>query len=254
MKDQATAMIEPVYFGLITVRTTSTRLPGKCLLPFGNESVISHVIKRALNFGMNPIVCTSTDSSDDILEEIADELSVSCFRGSMNNKLQRWFDCAEEFNVDYFHTIDADDPFFDGLEMIESLDLLRLDKYDVVCPTESSSAGGASVGYSLTKNIVNRALKGTINSTDTEMMWGFLEKVNGIKMTNLPETCKYGLKLRLTLDYEEDYWLLHSLARVLGNNASRSEILEFFVRNPDFSKINFFRNEEWKNAQILKAT
>jgi spore coat polysaccharide biosynthesis protein SpsF len=229
-------------------------LPNKCLLPLGEETVISHVIKRTLHSGIRPILCTSRDSSDDILEEIADQLDVCCFRGSMGNKLKRWFDCAEEFNLDNFHTIDADDPFFDVLEMIKSLDLLLSKGYDVVCPTESSSSGGASVGYSLTKDIVKRALDGTNDSTDTEMMWGFLEKVNGIKMTHLPETCKYGLKVRLTLDYQEDYWLLNSLARVLGNNASRSEILEFFLKNPDFSKINYFRNDEWKNAQLLKAT
>ena len=229
-------------------------MPNKCLLPLGEETVISHVIKRTLHSGIRPILCTSRDSSDDILEEIADQLDVCCFRGSMGNKLKRWFDCAEEFNLDNFHTIDADDPFFDVLEMIKSLDLLLSKGYDVVCPTESSSSGGASVGYSLTKDIVKRALDGTNDSTDTEMMWGFLEKVNGIKMTHLPETCKYGLKVRLTLDYQEDYWLLNSLARVLGNNASRSEILEFFLKNPDFSKINYFRNDEWKNAQLLKAT
>jgi spore coat polysaccharide biosynthesis protein SpsF len=243
-----------IYNGFITVRTSSTRLPNKCLLPLGEETVISHVIKRTLHSGIRPILCTSRDSSDDILEEIADQLDVCCFRGSMGNKLKRWFDCAEEFNLDNFHTIDADDPFFDVLEMIKSLDLLLSKGYDVVCPTESSSSGGASVGYSLTKDIVKRALDGTNDSTDTEMMWGFLEKVNGIKMTHLPETCKYGLKVRLTLDYQEDYWLLNSLARVLGNNASRSEILEFFLKNPDFSKINYFRNDEWKNAQLLKAT
>jgi spore coat polysaccharide biosynthesis protein SpsF len=242
------------YTGLITVRTASSRLPNKCLLPLGQETVISHVIKRTLNSGIKPILCTSRDSGDDILEEIANQLNVSCFRGSMDNKLQRWYDCAVKFNVDNFHTIDADDPFFDGSEMIQSLNLLSSKDYDVVCPTESSSSGGASVGYSLTKDIVKRALEGTNDSTDTEMMWGFLEKVNGIKMTNLPETCKYGLKVRLTLDYEEDYWLLNSLARVLGSNVSRKEVCEFFLRNPDFSKINYFRNEEWKNAQILKST
>ena len=119
-------MIDSKPIGFITVRTSSTRLPNKCLLPLGDETVISHVVKRAIAYGIEPIICTSTDKSDDILEEISKELGVKCFRGSLVNKLKRWLDCAEHFNVNSFHTIDADDPFFDGSEMIASLDLLKV--------------------------------------------------------------------------------------------------------------------------------
>jgi spore coat polysaccharide biosynthesis protein SpsF len=245
-------MVDLNYTGFITVRTSSTRLPGKCLLPFGDETVISHVVKRAINYGIDPIICTSTDSSDDALEKIANELGVRCFRGSMANKLKRWFDCAEEFNIESFHTIDADDPFFDGSEMIESLNLLVSGRYDVVCPTESSSAGGASVGYSLTREVIKKALINLNDDTDTEMMWFYLEKIPGVMMTAQPETRSHVSGIRLTLDYEEDYWLLASVVRVLGNNATRDAVNQLFRDNPDFTKINFFRNQEWKKAQLSK--
>ena len=245
-------MVDSKFTGFITVRTSSTRLPGKCLLPFGNETVIGHVIKRAISYGIDPIVCTSMDSSDDVLEEIANVLGVRCFRGSMKNKLKRWFDCAEKFNIDSFHTIDADDPFFDGFEMIESLHLRQLGNYDVVCPTESSSNGGASVGYSLTRDVVKKSLSGLRDNDDTEMMWYYLEKVKNIRMKVLPESSNDNFNIRLTLDYEEDYWLLASIARLLGNAASRTEIKQLFTNNPDMAKLNLFRNDEWKAAQISK--
>lgn len=245
-------MVESKFTGFITVRTSSTRLPGKCLLPFGNETVIGHVIKRAISYGIDPIICTSMDSSDDVLEEIANVLGVRCFRGSMNNKLKRWYDCAEEFNIESFHTIDADDPFFDGSEMIKSIKLLQSGNYDVVCPTESSSSGGASVGYSLSRDIVARALYGLEDNTDTEMMWYYLERIKGIKMKTLPDHGTINSNVRLTLDYEEDYWLLASVVRMLGNNASRKEVNQLFVGNPDLSKVNLFRNNEWKTAQLSK--
>ena len=245
-------MIDSKPIGFITVRTSSTRLPNKCLLPLGDETVISHVVKRAISYGIEPIICTSTDKSDDILEEISKELGVKCFRGSLVNKLKRWLDCAEHFNVNSFHTIDADDPLFDGKEMIASLDLLRSKDCDVVCPTESSSAGGASVGYSLTTAIIKKALENLDPDTDTEMMWYYLEKVSQVKMEILPEASNANIKVRLTLDYEEDYWLLASIARILGNSASRDAVKQLFLNNPDFSKINFFRNKEWKDAQLAK--
>jgi spore coat polysaccharide biosynthesis protein SpsF len=238
--------------GFITVRTSSSRLPNKCLLPLGDETVISHVVKRAISYGIEPIICTSTDKSDDILEQISKELGIRFFRGSLLNKLKRWLNCAEYFNVNLFHTIDADDPFFDGLEIIESLNLLRSGNYDVICPTKSSSAGGASVGYSLTRAVVKRALVDLEDDTDTEMMWFYLEKLPGIRMAILPESDNQISGIRLTLDYEEDYWLLASIARMLTNSASREEVNQLFLNNPDLAKVNFFRNDEWKAAQLSK--
>ena len=245
-------MIDSKPIGFITVRTSSTRLPNKCMLPLGDETVISHVVKRAISYGIEPIICTSIDKSDDILEEISKELGVKCFRGSLVNKLKRWLDCAEHFNVNSFHTIDADDPFFNGSEMIESLKLLASGRYDVICPTESSSAGGASVGYSLTREVIKKALTNLADDTDTEMMWFYLEKLDDVRMAILPESRLQISGIRLTLDYKEDYWLLASIARILGNSASRDAVNQLFLNNPDLAKVNFFRNEEWKEAQLSK--
>lgn len=123
--------------GLVTVRTSSSRLPGKCLLPFGDATVLDHIIRRAVAFGIDPVVCTSTDPSDDAIEGIALAQGVKCFRGSLQNKLKRWSDCAAHFDLQAFHTVDADDPFFDGDEIKRSMRLLAEGGYDMVCPTES---------------------------------------------------------------------------------------------------------------------
>ena len=236
----------------ITVRTSSSRLPRKCLLPFGECNVIEHIIHRAIHYQLDPIICTSIDPSDDILEEIARNEGVKVFRGSMLNKLKRWYDCCIYFDIDQFHTVDADDPFFDGDLMKKSMKLLEKG-YDVVCPTESSSAGDASVGYSLTKNIIEKSLKFIEDEEDTEMMWYYLEKVKSLKKVVLPNPNNSPLKVRLTLDYEEDYWLLESVRKILGNLTTRQAIDELFLKNPDLHKINWFRNEEWKLGQKEKS-
>tara|TARA_B110001450_G_C17663218_1_gene498299 strand:+ start:1828 stop:2565 length:738 start_codon:yes stop_codon:yes gene_type:complete len=239
--------------GLVTVRSSSSRLPSKCFLPFGKDcNVIEHIIRRAKHYNIDPIICTSTDSSDDLLEKTAIKEGVKFFRGSLTNKLQRWADCATHYNLKAFHTVDADDPFFDGNEIKRSYELLLSEKLDVVSPTEESSAGNASVGYSLTTKTVIRSLKGLSSETDTEMMWFYLDKISDLKKKILPSISKSNLKLRLTLDYQEDYWLLDSLRRILGNLATRDEIDTLFINNPDLYKLNWFRNSEWKKAQDSK--
>ena len=111
---------------------------------------------------------------------------------------------------------------------------------------------GQALVIHLTTAIIKRALENLDTDTDTEMMWYYLEKVRSIRMVNLPEASNATLKVRLTLDYEEDYWLLASIARILGNSASRDAVNQLFLNNPDLAKVNFFRNDEWKEAQLSK--
>ncbi len=236
----------------ITVRSTSSRLPGKCFLPFGSGNVLEHIIRRTHQYGLDPIVCTTTDSQDDRIIEIARNEEASVFRGEPVHKLKRWADCCAEFNLEAFHTVDADDPFFDGNEMKKSFQLLIDGGWDMVAPSQSSSAGGATVGYSLTKDIVDRAVALTDEGEDTEMMWYRVSQVAGLIKTILPESVKNPVEARVTLDYEEDYWFLASLARIVGATANRPEIDRFLRRNPDFAKINWFRNQEWADAQASK--
>ena len=49
---------------IITVRSSSSRLPRKCYLPFGNITVLEHIIKRVEHYNLKPIVCTSSNTSD----------------------------------------------------------------------------------------------------------------------------------------------------------------------------------------------
>ena len=72
--------------GLITVRTSSTRFNNKCLSRFSSfETLIEFVISRCLYYQIDPIICTSLDQSDDILEDLANKTGIKIFRGSLDN-------------------------------------------------------------------------------------------------------------------------------------------------------------------------
>lgn len=236
----------------ITVRSLSTRLPEKCFLPFGKVSVLEHVIQRSIHYDLNPIVCTTIEASDDAIVDLAKKWNVEFYRGPVENKLLRWSQCCEHFDLESFHSVDADDLFFDGDEIKRSMKLLQDENLDMVCPTKSSSAGAASVGYSLKADIVKRACNGIDKGADTEMMWYYMEKMPDLKTKILSETREKISNMRLTLDYKEDYWLLESVRRMVGNLASRNMVDELFLSNPDLHKINWFRNDEWKVEQISK--
>jgi len=235
-------------YGFVTVRLGSSRLPKKCLLPFGEGNVLEHIIRRAKHFGFKPIVCTTTLKEDDAIVKIAEQEDCLFYRGSAKDKMKRWLDACDKFGVEAYHTIDADDPFFDGELGKESFKLLKKG-FDIVHPSSKMYVGG--VGYSLTADIIRRACA-IKQSNDTEMMWYYVEKVPGVRQTELEVPAKTA-KIRLTLDYQEDYWLLCSVLRTLSPNAGWKEVEDLFVRNPDLYLVNWFRNEQWKNNQIEKG-
>ena len=80
---------------LLTVRTNSTRLPNKCLLKLYNGiTTIEYLINRLKNTNIDIILCTSTNENDNILVEIAIKNNILFFRGSENDKLDRWYNCC----------------------------------------------------------------------------------------------------------------------------------------------------------------
>lgn len=236
-------------YGFVTVRTASSRLKRKCLLEFGQGNVLEHIVRRSKFFGFEPVVCTTSLREDDIIEEIAKKEGCLLYRGSAEDKLQRWLGACDEFGIESFHAIDADDLFFDGELGRKSFELLQ-EGYDIVYPSSNIYVGG--VGFSITSDIIRKACS-IKDSDDTEMMWYFVEKVPHLRKIALPVPDARTANIRLTLDYEEDYWMLLTVLRILGSQATRVEIEDLFVRNPDLHRINWFRNEEWKRMQEEKG-
>jgi spore coat polysaccharide biosynthesis protein SpsF len=239
------------HYVFLTVRASSTRLPRKCLLPFGSYSVLEHVISRAKSANLIPVVCTSIDQTDNEIEDLCKENGVLYFRGSLGNKLLRWYDCSKVLNVSNFHTVDVDDPFFDPDQVRESLLLLQKEKLDLVFPTAESAAGSASVGYSVSVAYLEEILLLYRDLDEIEMVDAVFGQYTPTKSKVLVSKIRDSDQIRLTLDYEEDYHLLLFVLRELGPNCSRAMILELFSRNPDLFKINWFRNDDWAAKQNL---
>jgi len=235
--------------GFITVRSASSRLKEKIFLNFGKFNVLGHVIERLRTYSIDPLVCT-TNSKDDIkIIEIADKHNCKYFRGSERNKIKRWLDCANTFNIETFHTVDCDDPFFCGEMMHESMGVLLKSNLDYVSPNERSNEGSGEVGYSINRKFLRKLNCVEDDNKDTEMVDMYFKQ----KLADYKEyisTNKFKSKYRLTLDYKEDYWLLRTIVEILGQNPSREEIDELFYKNPDLHKINYFRNLAWKQKQI----
>jgi spore coat polysaccharide biosynthesis protein SpsF len=238
--------------GFVTVRSSSSRLPKKCFLDFFGISVLEHIILRCKFGGINPIICTTTNKKDDKIIKFAKRLKIRFFRGPEKNKILRWMLCSNEFKIKQFHTIDADDLFFDWTAVKKSMQQLYIKKKDIILPSLISRSGGASEGYSISVKCLKKIflfyplLKN--NNYNTELIEPFIKrkefKLDTFK--GMPYEIK---KARLTLDYQEDYKFFRRLGENNGNFNDRKNINNFLKKNLYLLKINFSKNLMWEKKQ-----
>lgn len=100
---------------VIQARLGSTRLPGKVMLPLGNEHTLTWDIKRAEKGETidTVVVATSEQKQDDIIARYAERMDTDVFRGSEQNVLSRVFKAAEQANADIVVRLTGDCPFID---------------------------------------------------------------------------------------------------------------------------------------------
>ena len=131
----------------------------------------------------------------------------------------------------------------------ESIALLKNECLDFIYPNERSFKGLGELGYSINTNFLEKLVCINDYHKDTEMVEIYFDQSKSKNSKQYKSRYKDISKYRLTLDYEEDYWLLKSIINILGQNHSRDEIENLFKINPDFHKINYFRNSDWKDKQ-----
>jgi len=90
---------------IIQVRMSSSRLPGKVMMKVDSKHPVLYYVITQLQFSKNLdeiIVATSTREEDDIIADYVKNLGVICFRGSLKDVLDRYYQCAKEFSIKAF--------------------------------------------------------------------------------------------------------------------------------------------------------
>jgi spore coat polysaccharide biosynthesis protein SpsF len=103
------------FVATIEARMTSSRLPGKVLLPVNGRPLLAHLVRRLRAVpSLNAIVlATTTNSTDDVLEEFAHAQGIGCFRGSEDDVMGRVLGAATSAVADVVVEITGDCPLID---------------------------------------------------------------------------------------------------------------------------------------------
>jgi aryl-alcohol dehydrogenase-like predicted oxidoreductase/spore coat polysaccharide biosynthesis protein SpsF (cytidylyltransferase family) len=85
---------------IMQARTNSSRLLGKAMLPVGGYPSAVLAALRAANLGIETLVATSSDASDDALAHVLGQHEICVVRGPLEDVLARYARAAAELPVD----------------------------------------------------------------------------------------------------------------------------------------------------------
>lgn len=243
----------------VTVRSGSRRLPRKALLKINGKATIEHVIDRAKRSKEADLVvlCTTTLPEDTTLKFIAMKNGVECFRGSAEDKLERWNGAAKKFHVERFVTADGDDLLCEPELMDMAFRQMELSGADFI------QAKNVSCG-AFTYAISTAALEHVCwmkDTSDTEMMSQYFTDTGIFKVEHLhdvPEDLQRP-EIRMTLDYPEDLEFFREVFKHFGHRRfSLWDVIAYLDEHPEVMAINshlqqrFFDNQKARTKLELR--
>jgi spore coat polysaccharide biosynthesis protein SpsF len=104
-----------MIFAILQARTSSTRLPGKVLKPILGRPMLSLQIERIQRSNKidKLIVATSNERSDNDIENLCINIQIPCFRGSLDDVLDRFYQTATQNKPGHVVRLTGDCPLID---------------------------------------------------------------------------------------------------------------------------------------------
>jgi len=102
---------------IVQARMTSSRLPGKVMLPLMGRPVLEHVLTRAKMIpGVDKVVCAMPeDEASAPMLPVCRKTRVVAFAGDEDDVLDRYYEAAKSVEADWIMRITADCPLVDPM-------------------------------------------------------------------------------------------------------------------------------------------
>ncbi len=235
---------------LLSVREKATRLPKKVLLDVAGKPLTARLLERlAMAKGVDQVILsTSVHADDAVLADLAAAEGFAAFRGSEDDKLDRYYQTALHYGLDAVVIVDGDDPFCfpEGIDLVAA----ALREGDADCVYLSGlPLGAASTG--LTTDALRRVLA-LKDESDTEVWGGYFIGSGRFKSREIrvDEPLLNHPEIRLTLDYQEDYELVTRVVEAFGQRTdfTSRELMELLVnRQPQLATLNLEAQKRYES-------
>ncbi|RAU22881.1 aminotransferase [Paramagnetospirillum kuznetsovii] len=233
---------------IIQARLSSTRLPGKVLLPLGGRPVLDWVVTAAQAIaGIDKVViATSGQGDDDAIAAWAKAAGVACHRGPLDDVLERFAQAARAERADIVMRLTADCPLLDPRVCGEVLALLKRSGGAYASNVTPASWPDGLDCEAFTMAALESAAAEATRAADREHVTVFIrDRRHRFAQSSL--VCPLpGLQSeRWTLDEPADLAFLEALVEHLPERPSYLDVLAALDARPELRAINarIIRNE-----------
>ncbi len=233
---------------VVQARISSTRLPGKVMLPILDKPLLLRMLERVKRAKLTShlVVATSTDQKDDTIEKLCGENNIDCFRGSLSDLLDRHYKAALKYNADAVAKIPSDCPLIDPnvIDRVFSYYLEHADKFDYVSNLHPATYPDGNDVEIMSFNALKKAWEESSKNFEREHTTPYIwENPEFFRIGNVEwETGKdLSTTERWTIDYEEDYLFIKTVYEelyTLNPAFDLNDILNLLERKPEIRKIN----------------
>ena len=243
---------------MLQARMSSSRLPKKVLKPILGTPMLAHQIARLKNVtSVNEIIIvTSNDASDDAIADLCDDLKVKCFRGDLNNVLDRFYQASQQYPSDHVVRLTGDCPLIDPTIVDNVIALHQREGFDYTSNcVPATFPDGLDVEVMTSKALKSSWLQ-AVKPSELEHVTPFIRNNPGqFNFGSYLHECDLS-SLRWTVDEQEDFDFVERIYQDLypsNNTFDLNDILQHLKRHPELLKINqgFIRNEGLLTSQKI---
>jgi len=238
---------------LIQARMTSSRLPGKVLQDVAGKPMLLHVVNRAQQAKSvdNVAIITSTHESDDAIGRCCIENSIPCFRGNLDDVLDRYYQAARHFQADVIVRITADCPLLDPIIVDKVVNAFNDGTYDYVSNTIECTYPDGLDTEVFRFAVLEQAWREACLKSEREHVTAYIYKHPEIFQLGVVKNTEDISALRWTVDTPSDLEFVRAVyAGFNDDHFGMEDVLRFIKEHPKIVVLNAGQD---RNEGYLKS-
>jgi len=245
---------------IVQARMTSTRLPGKVLLPLAGEPMLTRLLERLRRVlrAHGIVIATTTNATDDAIAALCVQQGVPCHRGSEHDVLSRYADAARLQGADVVVRITSDCPLIDPELIDQVIAAYQEGDSDYVSNMLLPTWPYGMAVEVFSAAALDQAHAEATQPADREHVTPFLyAHPERYRLRNVTSPVNLS-QHRWTVDTPEDYELVSRLFKALypaRPHFTQTDILTVLDAHPDWIAINqHIRQKPSTESQIAQET
>jgi spore coat polysaccharide biosynthesis protein SpsF len=227
---------------IIQARTGSTRLPKKVIEKIDSKNTVLNYVINQIKYSKKIekiIVATTNLIEDDIICQHVNLQKIECFRGSSENVLDRFYQCAKKKFADVIVRITADNPLIDPNIIDMMIDEYENKKCDFITNTLNRTFPYGTEVEIFSFQSLEKAWKYSKKPSEREHVTPFIRNPENKFILNNIQQKENISHLRYTVDRIEDLKLVKEIVKNISTRPILiQDVIKLYKNKPEIFEIN----------------